>query len=227
MNVASINMFLLRWFALLSAVFLIACMKPEFVAQDCSGGGPACVASYAVLEMASMPPASSKPNYPVIFLTSSTYAGFSVGTANNADSQCNSHIPSGVSGSFKAMLIATNTGAAVRRASQTANAGDGQLDWVFRAKQFYMRPDGTVIGQTTSTALFSFPLQNSFGSSGSFWTGLQSDWRSTIPCNDGNGTSWGASGTALSGSATAVDSTSISNASTSCSSSLPLLCVEQ
>uniref|UniRef100_UPI000773509F endostatin-like outer membrane lipoprotein, LenD-like n=1 Tax=Leptospira santarosai TaxID=28183 RepID=UPI000773509F len=113
-----------------------------------------------------------------------------------ADAYCNSHMPDslryGRTGeflpiSFKAMLVDESR----RRASVTANQGDGQTNWVFKPNTQYRRAtDGQLIATTDSKGLIPFPMVNSFTSNphnNNIWTGLNSDW-TTVPqgsrCND-------------------------------------------
>jgi len=82
----------------------------------------------------------------------------------------------------------------------TANAGDGQIDWIFRANATYLRNDGVQIGTTGANALLTFPLAvTASGHSGpcpcptsvtAIYTGMFSDWRTDTGIgNCGNWTS--------------------------------------
>ena len=231
MNIQSIHVFFLKCFVLLPAVLLAACLKPEFAAQDCSGGGPACVASYAVLEVT-----SQRPNYPVIFLTAATTRGdfqspLSAGP-KGADEFCSQNLPSGVTGTFKALIVGSNITPSGndRKASNTANAGDGQIQWVLKSNQTYQRPDSTIIGTTNANGLFNFPLQNPFAVSGSFWSGLSTDWTNGTNNCVGSGGAWdpaGGGSNGLYGDASQTSSAAISSASQGCTNTHSILCVEQ
>ncbi len=80
-----------------------------------------------------------------------------MGGIAGADGICNSDPAKPAnSGSYKAML-ASGT---IRRASVTPNSGDGQIDWVFRPNQAYVRLNGTLIMTTNSSGLFIFGTLN-------------------------------------------------------------------
>ncbi len=141
-----------------------------------------------------------------------------LGGITGADAACLADNP-GLSGTFRAMIV----DGAARIASVTANAGDGQMDWVLQANTEYRRQDGTtVVGTTNSAALFTFPLDNAFGS-GPAWTGLDTDWTA----HPDNCTNWGVTtGNGSSGNSGQVSQQAIRQNSPGCSSLRSLICVE-
>lgn len=108
--------------------------------------------------------------------------------------------------------------------------GSGAANWVLQANTEYRRADGTtVIGKTNASAVFTFPLTNSFGSSaGSYYTGIESNWSvdQTKNCGD-----WGSmADNRTYGNALSTTSTAISAGIHDCGTSGPaafVLCVEQ
>ncbi|MCG9876358.1 MAG: DUF1554 domain-containing protein [Leptospiraceae bacterium] len=169
-----------------------------------------------------------------IFVTGIGYKpGSVVGNAYNsattADTKCNSDAsrPAGPN-PYKAMLVDST-----RRASITPNAGDGQLDWVFKPNMSYERPDGTAIGNSNANSLLQFPLTNSIFTAAQYHTGLNSDWTTL---NLGNCSDWTDGTSLLNGSGVSgraeYTTTAILNgaAAVSCGASATgqqLLCVEQ
>ncbi|MDI7195504.1 DUF1554 domain-containing protein [Leptospira santarosai] len=103
-----------------------------------------------------------------------------------ADKRCNtetfdnSHELSLVKGKakpFKAMLVDGIN----RRASVTANQGDGQIDWVLKPNTEYRRVEVNpiiTVGVTNFVGLFTFPLNSTWDhfEGNNIWTGLNSDW---------------------------------------------------
>lgn len=91
-----------------------------------------------------------------------------------ADTTCNSdgNKPGAAIGTFKAFLVDPQNN--MRRASVTADAGDGQIDWVLQANKQYRRSDGiTIVATSNAVRLFTFPLTASFVTGmGGHWTGL-------------------------------------------------------
>ncbi|EMM76698.1 endostatin-like outer membrane lipoprotein, LenD-like [Leptospira santarosai] len=77
---------------------------------------------------------------------------------------------------FKAMVVDGIN----RRASVTANHGDGQIDWVLKPNTEYKRIDVNpiTVGVTNSAGLFTFPLNSTWHpfAGDNIWTGLNSDW---------------------------------------------------
>jgi hypothetical protein len=164
-----------------------------------------------------------------IFVTNSTYDG-NLGGIAGADSKCASDLfkPSG-GGTYKALLVdGTN-----RIASLSANAGNGQVNWVLHPDTAYRSiiAGGIYVGTTNTNALFSFPLESSigpFGGSASryVWTGLTSGWQtSSNAC-----TGWTSNNSSLRGvigDTHSTTSTEIASGTDVCGSPTSLVCVEQ
>ena len=149
----------------------------------------------------------------------------SIGGVSSADTICssNSARPAAATNTVKALLVAGTT----RRASISANAGDGQIDWVLWPSTQYRRADGTtIIGTTQPTGLFTFPLAASFGPGGSaFHAGLTATW--TTSGNDCGG--WTNNlGTKDLGDENNVNSSAIFTGNIGCANpGYHLMCVEQ
>ena len=127
------------------------------------------------------------------FVTSSVFDGNLIaaeGTskANGilaADALCMKDANYPGTGTYKAMIV----DGVNRIASVTANAGDGQVDWVLKANTKYFQSDGTTQVMTTNAnKLFTFgTLDNPFDAvpTDMYWTGLNLDW-TTYPDQGGN-----------------------------------------
>ena len=166
-----------------------------------------------------------------IFVSTTTTNG-NMGGISGADSICASDATGlSLTGTYKAMIVGTVT--TIRTASATANAGDGQVDWVLAADTDYIRQDSTVIGTTASTGLFAFPLTNSFASSSlNFYTGLNTDWTSgTAPaselCDFGSGSWTDTSSFGAYGDSALTTATTLRIGNNACTNTRHLLCVEQ
>ncbi|MBL8018767.1 MAG: DUF1554 domain-containing protein [Leptospirales bacterium] len=144
--------------------------------------------------------ALASDNNRYIFVTQGTHNGnFAAGFANGiagADSMCASEKASnfgglpGASGDYKAILV----DGVNRNASNTANAGDGQLDWVLKPNTSYYLQDGSLIMTTNASAIVVFgTLTAAFSPDAGvrWWTGFSATaWVSSVaPCTD-----WSASG---------------------------------
>lgn len=113
-----------------------------------------------------------------------------------------------------------------RRASLTANAGDGQINWVLAANIDYRRSDNTAIFRTNANSIFVFgALTNSVtGAVGNYWTGLASDWTtSTDDCGNFSGTG----GNGQQGDANSTGGGALDTGAAACTTPLPLLCAQQ
>ncbi len=151
-----------------------------------------------------------------IFVTSTSSTG-NLGGISGADATCASEATMfGYTGTYKALL-----GSASRSTSS---------NWVLAANTLYVQAGNTsnVIGTTNSSAIFTFPLTNSFGTiSTTSWTGLTSawavasdtclNWTDTVGVNGNTGIN------------NATDSTAIAEASPEYCGTVPqtLICIEQ
>lgn len=86
-----------------------------------------------------------------------------------ADQLCNSSAAKPVEGTYRALIV-DGTDRVAKPGSQVA--------WVLKPETKYYRANGTtLIGETTSQAIFPFPLQAAPQLSGTYaWTGLETDW---------------------------------------------------
>lgn len=167
-----------------------------------------------------------------IFITSGSWTGKSLGGVSGADSKClnDSSNPEGAgNGSWKALITDFD--------NRYWNSGASFADWPLLANWVYVRPDGTVIGTTTSNLVFSFGLTHSFSSSSNdTWTGMNTDFTTAIGsdplknykknCLLWSGTLSGAVG--VYGQSNKTDSNSIHFGEGSCDTgNRRLICVEQ
>ncbi|MCW7461588.1 DUF1554 domain-containing protein [Leptospira limi] len=162
-------------------------------------------------------------NDKIIFITSVGRLG-TLGGISGADNICQSEANCPVGKICKAML--GDSFNSLRRASVTANVGDGQIDWVLKPFASYYRSNRTdLIGTTTSASLFTFNLTFAIsGSSSTAWTGLSSDWTNNV----NSCTGWTSSGVfGYAGDTGSNTSTSIGFNSFGCATSLLHYCVEQ
>lgn len=169
--------------------------------------------------------ASLTPAGPKFIFQSSTPVTGSLGGVPGADAICNADgLKPANSGTYKAMVVVTG----VRVASVTANAGDGQIDWVLRPNQSYIRPDGTPIMTTNASGIYIWGADwpASVGTNGNaIWTGLMADWRvDGTRCSNwtDNISTFGRYATA-----NAVNSMAILSGSLHCSNTGNLYCVQQ
>lgn len=112
----------------------------------------------------------------IIFITQNGYPA-NIGKATNFDSSCQSDPNYPGTGIYKAMVV----DGVSRRASITQNVGDGQIDWVFKANQAYIRPGGINIETSNANGLFTTSLSTPITTvSSDHWTGLNPDWTSYL-----------------------------------------------
>jgi hypothetical protein len=153
-----------------------------------------------------------------LFLTTSSYNGVQVGDLAGADSKCMSD-PKAIPGLTYKALISTISRYLVPTPTNTGEVLD-ELDWPLSAFTSYVREDLTVVANTGSgkslPAIFLNPISVT---QSAFWTGINSNWTRS-PANCGSFVS--SSGVSKTSSTSAFTSTD-----QSCSSSLPLLCVQQ
>ena len=184
---------------------------------------------------------SAGPTVPSkIFVTAGSFTGDLVteegsGKANGilaADALCMSDANYPGTGTYKALIV----DGANRVASVTANAGDGQVDWVLKPNTNYSRSDGTTLIMTTdANAIFVFgTLNNGFENTHHpYWSGLNDDWTATPDTPfDQHCNGWAYGGATapygVFGYTDGTDSTAIHwSGSAYCSNIMNLVCVQQ
>jgi len=164
----------------------------------------------------------------VIFVTATTENGNLSRPIAGDTAICptDAHKPAGTA-SYKVILVDSQdqTRVACSNPNCAGDAGSQHVDWALAPNTTYTRPDGTVIGTTTSGAIFAFPLQNPISASNvTVWTGLNADWTTNANTCGGWLTS---SGMGVVGAADQADSTSIAMASVTCTMQGAYYCVEQ
>lgn len=162
-------------------------------------------------------------NDKIIFTTSGSYTGI-LGGVFGADAICQADVKCPAGKICKAMLA--DAGSDARQASFTSGVGDGQIDWVLKPFSTYVRNDNIsmVIGTTTASSLFTFPIVGIRPTSTTAWTGLSADWTS----NGNHCGSWTVdSGNGNAGDTSGTGSAAIGFNNFPCNSNLPFYCVEQ
>jgi hypothetical protein len=129
-------------------------------------------------------------------------------------------------GTYKAMVAVLG----LRTASQTANLGDLQKDWVLKANTtYYRRSDSLNIFTTNANAIYTaWPMANGFIIPlTTAWSGLLNNWTySGSTCSfwtDGTGGSNGRAGYPDLTSSSAIDAGGVLG----CNTPLPIICIEQ
>lgn len=159
-----------------------------------------------------------------IYVTSLVYRpGTDFTNLGVADAFCMADPTYPGSGIFKALAGA----AGIRVGSVTANAGDGQFNWILKPHRTYVRAgDNVLVNRTSATSLFAFPFQNPLTNdvTAYAWTGLNADWTMGNNC-----TSWtNSGGTGVQGDASSSNSNLLSAApAVACGTPGRLICVEQ
>jgi hypothetical protein len=169
-------------------------------------------------------PTSPLPTYR-IFVTTNTFQG-NIGISG-ADLNCQSEGDGIAPGrTWKAMLVDGIN----RYACTSAYCSGGiseNFNWVLKPNATYVRPNGTLIGNTNDRALLTLPLSNSIGESVvQPWTGLNTDW-TPDGANNCNGWANAGSYTGAYGQDINWDAGAIRFDSGTCASSRQLYCVEQ
>ena len=158
------------------------------------------------------------------FVTSvGTFGDF--GSIVNADTWCNIDTDTPSTGYYRALISGTLRYACTSMNCGTSGIEEG-LDWSLLPLTTYVRAAtvNTLIHKTTQNAIFNFPLTNSFGTAGSYWTGTSSAWTaSTVDCND-----WtNILGMATYGDATVNTVNAIQQMPNPCTNTYMFLCIEQ
>ncbi|EKJ87606.1 uncharacterized protein DUF1554 [Leptospira meyeri] len=158
-----------------------------------------------------------------LFVNSTLTKG-NLGGIVGADAMCSMDPKCPVGSQCKAMLV-TDTG--VRIASVTANAGDGQVDWVLKPyASYYQSNNITLIGTTNGVSLLTFPVLAGIDpGSVTTWTGMGTSWDAQ-PDHCSN---WGnsVSGNGVVGSSSSTSGALLNNLNVACTSDLKFYCAEQ
>ncbi len=167
-----------------------------------------------------------------VFVTTGAIAG-NAGGLNAFDAFCNTEAQTRApGGSYKALAVD-----GVNRFACDSALCNSSRDWILRANRVYYATDQTTIQFTTNAkAIVDFNsgarLARSLDASAlvEWWTGLDTDWQTVTPSNNGHCTAWTTGGiqTGGSGQGAAIDSASISSGIFDpCTASKRLVCVEQ
>ncbi len=177
-----------------------------------------------------------------IFFTNGTHNGnFATGFGNwraGADAFCASDSRKPSTGTYKAMMTDGSTRVACTTAFCSGGTGE-HVDWVLSPSTVYTRPDGTVIGTTTSAGVFGsssgLTLTNSiwtvgFSANSHVWTGMDMDQRNWIYRSGAVCSGWSTSSSGTNG-CYGTDSDTNDNAFNylmeGCNTTNHLYCVEQ
>lgn len=148
-----------------------------------------------------------------IFITQSPVTGNFGGPAM-ADGRCATD-PQKPTGTFRA-LVADGT-------DRVGTPGI-QNDWVLKPSLTYARLDGTVIGTTNASAVFTFPLSAPISPTPDIvWTGIAANWAAGSDC--GKWTSQAVTGSV--GESSSVTVTAFTQSAPTCNLSYKLICVQQ
>ncbi|MCW7494287.1 DUF1554 domain-containing protein [Leptospira sp. 2 VSF19] len=158
-----------------------------------------------------------------LFVNSTLTKG-NLGGIVGADAMC-SMDPKCPAGSLCKAMLVTDSG--VRIASLTANAGDGQVDWVLKPyASYYQSNNITLIGTTNGVSLLTFPLLAGIDpGSVTTWTGMGTSWDAQ-PDHCSN---WGnsVSGNGVVGNSSSTSGALLNNLNVACTSDLKFYCAEQ
>ncbi len=162
-----------------------------------------------------------------IFVTASNYNG-NLGGLTGADTKCNTDAAKPNGSTYNAM-IRTNSGRKPCNGVSLCSGLNGSqaIGWVLQSGVQYRTADGiTIIGTANNDLIIPLPLSNSFGMSGSAWTGLENDWSHTM--GTPNCTGWTiATGNGTISDLTKKNSDAINSGNSGCPTSRKLICVEQ
>jgi hypothetical protein len=141
------------------------------------------------------------------------------GSIGQADSLCAQDENKPSTGTYRALIADASNRVALPLTQRK--------DWVLEAKRTYTRPDGTVIGTTSTNAVLVFPLKAAISTENlSVWTGIGGGaWTSGLSCSN-----WAKDETAVSGLfgySNRINGEALSGGSGSCETALHLYCVEQ
>jgi hypothetical protein len=171
---------------------------------------------------------SATPSLPKKIFLSGTYILDGSGLTG-IDAKCNNDKPSGVTGTFKALVGLGST----RRACISNNCATGgaseNSNWVLQPNTAYVNLDNEEIGTTTASAIFTFPLSNSVdqGAARDVATGINGTWTnsSTSHCGDWTANVWTVN--FIRGDNLSTSSNAISIGIRTCDYVMSFYCVEQ
>ncbi len=162
-----------------------------------------------------------------IFVTQNLYNG-NLGGKSGADTKCMNDPNTPPTGTFKALISTSSSRRACNLADCTTTSV-GRVDWPLRADTTYYRLDQTtVIGTTTTNAVFGFnlsaPIDDTYAE---IWTGLSHEFAydSTYNCLDWTDGSSGPAGRL--GISDAVSGDAVADTTSNCDEQVPIYCVEQ
>ncbi|MCG6151550.1 DUF1554 domain-containing protein [Leptospira bandrabouensis] len=108
-----------------------------------------------------------------LFVSTNAYMGGSFGGISGADTICSSDIKCPLGSTCKAMILGST-----RIASQSANLGDGQVNWVLHPNaHYYLTDNATLIANTNSSSLLQIPFFSVMDATApGTWLGSNSGW---------------------------------------------------
>ncbi|TGM95447.1 endostatin-like outer membrane protein, LenA/LenB family [Leptospira yasudae] len=173
------------------------------------------------------------------FIATNNGAGYNgnLGGVSGADAKCMAARPSGLNGTYKALIVSLN----VREVVSAANGNPSLKDWVLYPNKQYRRNDGTTVTFTTNAnSIVTTNLANGInaGAQVAFWNGLGSPaaageflWEAAANCVNWTSAAAADPGRAGNTLSTIVDANGIEGAFTvdtqNCNANLNLLCIEQ
>lgn len=155
-----------------------------------------------------------------IFVSKATTNGkIGSGGIGQADSLCEQDENKPSTGVYRA-LLSDGSGRVAMPIGQ-------RKGWVLAEKRTYTRPDGTVIGTTTSQAIFALPLKAAITKDAvSVWTGIGGGaWTSGLHCEGWSKDTVGVNG--VFGTSNLVVGGVLAAGTSSCETARHLYCVEQ
>ncbi|MCG6168619.1 DUF1554 domain-containing protein [Leptospira sp. FAT2] len=170
------------------------------------------------------------------FIATNNGAGYNgnLGGIAGADAKCMAARPSGLNGTYKALLVSFN----VREVVFAGDGSPGLIDWVLYPNKQYRRSDGTTVTFTTnanSTVTANLANGIDAGAQKFFWNGFNGGpgtfpWEVASDCNawaSNDGNNAGQAGNTTSTNPNDVPGGAFTVDTWNCNANLNLLCVEQ
>ncbi|RHX90331.1 hypothetical protein DLM76_20120 [Leptospira yasudae] len=170
------------------------------------------------------------------FIATNNGAGYNgnLGGVSGADAKCMAARPSGLNGTYKALIVSLN----VREVVSVADGTPGLKDWVLYPNKQYRRSDGTTVTFTTnanSTVTANLANGIDAGAQKFFWNGFNGGpgtfpWEVASDCNawgSNDGNFVGQAGNTTATNPNDVPSGAFTVDAHACNASLNLLCIEQ